>query len=187
MIGMSLPPTKPMVPVLVTLAAMTPTRNDPSQSFVTVEMTFGAIGSGPTSTRPNFWLGKAAAAACIGLIMSKDEPMMMSKPWPAARASVDWNSEMLRGWMVTYSASSSFTARFMPSFIMSLNERSPSPDSEVTNATLILASAAEPKPIAARARNAPVFTTDLGTCVLPLFFGAAAFFDPQLEGGGLLP
>ena len=29
--------------------------------------------------------------------------MMMSKPCPAARASVDWNSEMLRGWMMTYS------------------------------------------------------------------------------------
>ena len=80
---------------------MTPTRKEPSQSLVTLEMTFGAIGSGPTSTRPNFWFGKAAATACIGLIMSKDEPMMMSKPCPAARASVDWNSEMLRGWMMT--------------------------------------------------------------------------------------
>ena len=111
---MSLPPTKPIVPVLVTLAAMTPTRNEPSQSLVTVEMTFGAIGSGPTSTRPNFWSGNEPATVFIGSIMSKDEPMMMSKPWPAARASVGWNSEMLRGWITTYSMPSSVTARFMP-------------------------------------------------------------------------
>ena len=56
---MSLPPTKPIVPVFVTLAAITPTRNEPSQSLVTLETTFGAIGSGPTSTRPNFCCGKA--------------------------------------------------------------------------------------------------------------------------------
>ena len=41
---MSAPPTKPMVPVFVVLAAIHPTRNEPSQSFVTVETTFGAIG-----------------------------------------------------------------------------------------------------------------------------------------------
>ena len=66
--------------------------------------------------------------------------MMMSKPCPAARASVDWNSEMLRGWMMTYSMPSSLTARFMPWSIMSLKDRSPMPDSDVTKATLSLAS-----------------------------------------------
>ena len=88
-------------PRLLTFAAMTPTRKGHSQSLVTLETTFGAIGSGPTSTRPNFWFGNEAATACIGLIMSNDDPMMMSKPCAAARASDGWNSEMLRGWMIT--------------------------------------------------------------------------------------
>ena len=72
----------------------------------------------------------------IGSIMSKDEPMMMSKPCPAARASVDWKSEIARGWMTTYSTPRSVLAFSMPSTIMSLKDLSPRPDSEVTIATL---------------------------------------------------
>ena len=107
---MSLPPTKPIVPVFVTLAAMTPTRNEPSQSLVTLETTFGAIGSGPTSTRPNFCCGKAAATACIGLIMSKDEPMMMSKPLAGGARQRRLELGDGRGWMTTNVTPSSFCA-----------------------------------------------------------------------------
>ena len=95
---------------------------------------------------------------------------MMSKPCPAARASVDWNSEMLRGWMMTYSASSSLTALFIPSSIMSLKERSPIPDSDVTKATFTFASTAlADATMAANATDAPIFSADLNMTLSLLF------------------
>src|ERR1700677_268825 len=122
MMPLSSPPTNPIVPVLVVLAAIQPTRNEPSQSLVTVEAILGANGSGPTSTIPNFWSGNALATVFIAAIMSNDEPMMMSGFWPAARASDDWKLEITPGWITVKVAPRSFLAAIRPSYILSLNE-----------------------------------------------------------------
>src|ERR1035438_5486497 len=65
-----------------------------------------------------------------------------------------------RGWITTYSTPRSFFAFSIPSCIMSLNDLSPNPDSEVTIATFVAATAGAVKAVAriesaARARPRP--------------------------------
>ena len=56
-----MPPMKPSLPVLLTEAAATPARYEPSSSRKKMALTLGKGVSGSTLTRTNFTVGASAA------------------------------------------------------------------------------------------------------------------------------
>src|SRR5437763_1387398 len=83
MSGMSMPPTKPILPLLEARAASTPTRNDPSCSLNRTDCTFGR--STTLSMMVKWMLGNSLATFSSSTACEKPTAMMGSWPRCARR------------------------------------------------------------------------------------------------------
>src|SRR6266705_1645826 len=75
---MSMPPTKPTLPVLLAIAAAIPTRNDPSCSLKTIDWTLGR--STTASTMANFVPGNSLATFSTPLAWEKPIATTICEP-----------------------------------------------------------------------------------------------------------
>ena len=75
---MSIPPTKPTLPVFDAIAAAIPTRNEPSCSLNTIDCTFGR--STTASMMANFRLGNSLATFSMPVAWAKPMPTVIWEP-----------------------------------------------------------------------------------------------------------
>ena len=89
---MSIPPTKPTLPVFDAMAAAMPTRNDPSCSLKTMDWTLGRFTT--ASMMANFRFGNSLATFSMPVAWAKPIPTVMVAPRRAMlrRACSRWAS-----------------------------------------------------------------------------------------------
>src|SRR5499433_3171853 len=147
--GMSMPPTKPTLPVLDAIAAAMPTRNEPSCSLKTIDCTFGR--STTASTIANLRFGNSLATFSMPLACEKPIPTTTAEPRRAMLRSAcsRWASAVTSN--SRYAIPVSFLKRSAPAYAASLNDLSNLPP--ISNTTAGTNSCAVAGPIEAKPRR----------------------------------
>src|SRR5436309_5229999 len=129
---MSMPPTKPTLPVFEASAAAMPTRNDPSCSLKTIDWTFGRSTTASTRANLRFW--NSLATFSMPLAWEKPIPTTIVEPRRAMLRSACSRWASLVTSNSRYAIPVSFLKRSAPAYAASLKDLSNFPPMSNTTA-----------------------------------------------------